>query len=146
MQDFPQTRNKAADITQNYYHRPPVTWLSFEKICSYFPTNWHKMASKDTPYLCGLQQRHWDKERGKKKVPSPSVIRIKILRVTAKEERLSHYRKKIHLFCKITCLGWLPKTSYLAEHKQSCLQRCYMAKPYMQSLLIIFLKPFQGPL
>lgn len=62
-------------------------------------------------------------------VPSPNVIHIKILRVTAKKERLSHHRKKIHLFCKITCLGWLPKTSYLAEYKESCLHRCYMAKP-----------------
>lgn len=134
----PQTRNKAANSTQKYYPRPPVTWLSFENICSYFPASGIKWLPKI--FLTCVD--YWDKEM----VPSPSVSCIKILRVTAKEERLSHYRKKIHLFCKITCLGWLPKSSYLAEHKQSCLQRCYMAKPYRQSLLIIFLKPIQGPL
>lgn len=141
----PQTRNKNANITQNHYHRPPAIWLSFENICSYFPTNGIKWLPKILlTYVDYSRDNGIKRVREKKMVPSPGVLHVKILWVTAKG--LSHYRKKIHLFCKITLLGWLPKPFYLAEHKQSCLLRCYMAKPYRESLLIIFLKPIQGPL
>lgn len=126
----PQTRNKTANITQNHYHRPPMTWLSVEKIYSYFPTSGTEWLPKIPITYVDYRRDIGIKRGGKKKmVPSPSVIHVKILWLITKEERLSHYRKKMHLLCKITCLGWLPKTSYLAEHKQSCLQRCYMAKP-----------------
>lgn len=45
------------------------------------------MASKDTSYLSGLRQRHWDKE--KTTVPLSSVSHVKTSGVTATEDRHS---------------------------------------------------------
>lgn len=108
------------------YTAPPGTWLSFEKICSCVPNQWHRMASKDTPYLSGLQQRHWDKEGGKKRWFLPQVSSMLKLYESLPRKTNTQYvaltSDKVDAFILQNHFPGMASKDipYLAEQKQSC--------------------------
>lgn len=127
------------------YYTKPLSQAScnvtiFWKDMLLFPKQWHKMASKDTPYLHGLQQRHWDKERGEKRWFLPQVSSMLKFHESLPKDYHIIERRSIY-FAK--SLAWDGFQKHLTWLNISIVASWDVI---WQSLLIIFLKPIQGPL
>lgn len=91
-----------------------------------FSNQWQKMTSKDTPYLTGLQQRRWDKEK-KKRWFLPQVSSMLVLYESLPRKKHTQYLAitsyKADAFILQNHLPGMASKNipYLAEQKQSCL-------------------------